>query len=308
MPSRCGLLLGWGPEAGHTGGMDNATVAILVAAISAAVALTGLVWQLALFRLGGPRLQVRLRPAILDEHCVLHQGPERGWGDGPPPSLTSKVARLHVELADIKVVNIGRSPVRVEGIGLDFGRSSWRGGRHSAVPRPIKTIGASAKTELRLDPGDSVSVFADFWRIAKPQQERNPRSPLVVRGTATRAGRRSTLSPKRKRWAIQPEQDRLASHVRSDPETRAFQQLWRMLPQHEDGSSGAASAWRMVKPIVADPSATTAQVTDKLSEVLGGPQDYVALEVLAAYRGLVSLDQPPQSDQPIVEGREADGQ
>jgi hypothetical protein len=75
-----------------------------------------------------------------------------------------------------------------------------------------------------------------------------------------------------------------------------------MLPQHEDGSSGAAIAWQMVKPIVADPSATTAQVADKLSEVLDGPQDYVAYEVLAAYRGFVSLDPP------IGEDHKADGQ
>lgn len=274
--------------------MGKATVALLVSIVGIAIAVAGFFWQVALYRLSGARLQVRLRPALLDEESRLLFGPDAGWGDGPNEGAIARPSGVYVELAEIKVTNIGRSPVFVEGIGLDFG--AWRrrslrprrGNRRNSLPRPVKlsvSAGESGtRTDLRMDAGDTTSVFADVMTLIEHQRTILNNPPILhVRGTATCAGRHPTLSARRKQWRFSQGRDRVAEFLPTGAEYRAYQQLWRML-QHLDDPSLPGHAWRVVRSLVVDPDTTSNQLAEKL-EGLGGPgMAYVADRVLEAYR------------------------
>jgi len=62
----------------------RANIALMVAAGSALISLTGLFWQVALYRLSGARVAVRLLPAIITEAGHLVRGPAKGWKSTPP--------------------------------------------------------------------------------------------------------------------------------------------------------------------------------------------------------------------------------
>src|SRR6266568_2555169 len=97
----------------------TAQTALLVASVSAGVSLTGLAWQFALYRLSGARLIVRLVPAVLTEVGHIVQGPPQGWGTSVPEDTNIVRDRPWVDVAMIKVVNVGRAPISVSTINLD---------------------------------------------------------------------------------------------------------------------------------------------------------------------------------------------
>ena len=121
--------------------MSSTAIAVTVSIASACISLVGLLWNLTLFRLSGARLQVRLTPAAFTAQGNLMRGPDGGWRKPIPESMAKAVDdNPYVDLAIIKVTNIGRSPVSVSEISLDFGRSGWRpGSRHTVggVPIPV---------------------------------------------------------------------------------------------------------------------------------------------------------------------------
>jgi hypothetical protein len=122
------------------GSSSNAlAIAALVVSISAAViALGGLVWQLFLYWLSGARLKVSLVFGYLgaDGNAVRYPGVR---ASRKPPSWSANflghASDLGIEYAEVRVTNIGRAPVSVEGICFDLGRCSrWSLKRNSTAP------------------------------------------------------------------------------------------------------------------------------------------------------------------------------
>lgn len=203
-----------------------------VSIVALAVSITSLVWALALFWLSGARLQVRLVPAALTLHGHLLRGPDRGWRDEIPDEMTG-LDDVFVDLAIIKVTNVGRVPTSVSDIALDFGRTAWiRRGRHTISGRPVEVhhCKALAGDDVRLEPGESISVAVDHEPLVDCAltRERLGAGRDAVRATATPAGRRSRRSSWRRRWLLGPGSSIYAPGERS-ADHQAFLETFRMV-------------------------------------------------------------------------------
>jgi hypothetical protein len=169
------------------------------------VALTGLAWQLWLFRLSGARLQVRLMAAFfLVDGSMLFQSPVSGWPKGgPAPRIQTLVGKLPaVHLAVVEVINVGRSPVSVSQVALDFGPIKvwrpWDRWYYSTPLVPLLHGKAAAERDvyepIRLEAGEQ---YTAIMFIGYPEPSHLPKS---VRATARPAGRRARRSSWRHRW------------------------------------------------------------------------------------------------------------
>lgn len=191
---------------------DNtvAIVALVVSICSASVTLGGLVWQLVLYRLQGARLKVQMLFRYQTGHgmtvTVSETRRRHTW------QRANSEYELHwdgIEYALVRVTNIGRTAVSVEGISFDLGRTHWyRRGRSTVTPIEFndpsdENSKPSGLTEpRRLDPGANVSVGLHLWpALADPKlRAHRGRRRLVVRATAQAVGRRPTRSARRYAW------------------------------------------------------------------------------------------------------------
>jgi hypothetical protein len=115
---------------------------------------------------------------------------------------------LGIEYANVRVTNIGRTPVSVENISFDLGHERWfRRWRSTVVPMQfIDSNDQSAKkvdlSPQRLDPGDNITRSFHLWpTLGDPDQFKHRKfRRLVVRGSAQAVGRRATRSRRRDAW------------------------------------------------------------------------------------------------------------
>ncbi len=206
----------------------TAETALWVSIVSVTVALTGLAWQLTLYRLSGARLEVRLIPGVVTEVGHLARGPERGWRKAVPPDLNIVGDRPWIDVAIIQVINIGRAPVSVSELGLDFGHIPWwqPWSRHTITGRPVAIHeGIKQALEVRLEPGQSATVINDCWPLIEYGRRQDKR--LAVRGTALPAGRKRNRSRWRRRWRIEPDQKFIWPHGPISDDLWLFQAIWR---------------------------------------------------------------------------------
>lgn len=139
-----------------TENFNTATIALLASITSATFTGIGLAWNIALYRLSGPRISVRLRPAKIDSESTLLEGPDEGWSGENPTQF--KTRKWTVDLAEITVTNVGRSPVSASNISLDVKRSTQKRSRkdHTVSGFPAKIYDGLEKNSARLDAGESV--------------------------------------------------------------------------------------------------------------------------------------------------------
>lgn len=231
--------------------METAEVALIVSGASAFITLGGLFWQLMLYRLSGARLQVRLMPGYLDRHHTIYRGAGRSgltanfdMFDGP------EVSKIGVELALIKVTNVGRISVSVENISLDFGRSSswpWKRGRRNTEGFVVQAYEGHDSTSARLDPGSTVTVMFPFWSLVKGSKHLASKRNFTVRGSATAAGRRAELSSRRLSWKLTPRSASLFTDAgEPDAELRAYRMLWHQTRDRQ-GRTKFGSHWHEIK-------------------------------------------------------------
>ena len=186
-------------------GSPDSSAALVVAIGSACISLTSLVWNLVLFRLSGARLEVRLLPAVLTSRGDILRGPDRGWRNNPPPDeLSLRFDEGYVDLAIIRVTNVGRAAVSVSDIVLDFGRSNWRrrsrdtvGGRPIVVHECKEFAG-----DIRLEAGQGIAIALDHEPLIRFVVSRTSRRSVALRGSARAAGRRPTRSSRWHRWKV----------------------------------------------------------------------------------------------------------
>lgn len=249
--------------------MSATAFAVTVSIASACISLAGLVWNLTLFRLSGARLLVRLTPAILTVHGHLMRGPDRGWRKPIPESMAEGVDHDHyVDLAIIKVTNIGRSPVSVSDINLDFGRSGWRPGwRHTVggTPIPIHEC-ADVKGDVRLEAGASVTIAIDHQPLIDYALEHSSKFNRSIRATASAAGRRPTRSKWRRRWSQSNDEKRYYPAAPT-PERQAFVEVFRAVYPHD--AKKVYEAWTAVTALLLrDAKADASAVAEEVERVL----------------------------------------
>ena len=175
--------------------------ALTIALVSISISIVGLLWQLTLYRLSGARVRVEFSPVVMTHLGSVIKGSQGRWPTTKPDGISMpREDDLWAELAQIRVANIGRTVVWVSEIGLDFGSEVRlrRRRRLTISPIPIEVAGGIATTgPIRLEPGQSMDVNAPMAQSISWVQSRRPHGSLLVRGTATLAGRRAKRSPAR---------------------------------------------------------------------------------------------------------------
>lgn len=264
-------------EAGVKENMSTAELAVLISIVSATFTGSGLIWQLVLYRLSGARLDVRLLPAALDINGDILHGPERGWRKSSIPEGIS-ISKWRVELAEVRLTNIGRTPISVSDICLDFGHFySWRFGRHTIRGVPIAAHSSFTDDIVRLEAGATVTVFFDLWRLAAHAGKQRGVEALPVRASARPAGRRPTRSSWWRRWVIPIGRGSFICGELAEPAVRAYNVLWRGLQHSEESKSSISVAWYpLLSTLENDPS--EAAVQKSLESTLGPGRATLALE------------------------------
>ncbi|MDX1870966.1 hypothetical protein SBI67_02425 [Mycolicibacterium sp. 120266] len=220
-----------------TGPDPLAVIALVVAACSALITLFGFAWQLALYKLQGARLKVEIAFCYLTDHgmTLTLRGPGRRTPTFAAIRSRNDGLFYGIEYGLVRVTNIGRTPVSVENISFDLGRSQrFKLGRSTVVP----TSFADADTEVepfesgrphRLEPGDNVTAAYHLWpTLASPSLgTRSGRNPLLVRASATAVGRRATRSSRRSAWRFEPGATSWFRDLNPPPpELRVYRRLW----------------------------------------------------------------------------------
>jgi len=264
--------------------------AITISLLSITISVVGLLWQLTLYRLSGARLKVGLIPAVITHRGGVVRGPERGWPTKPPEFTVVDAGDLWSDLACISVANIGRTVVWVSDMGLDFGSES----KTKAHPRVVVTArpiaiagGLTDNSRERLEPGQAVEMYVTVIdSIAWARETRRSRR-VVVRATATMAGRHATRSPWRRAWRVPGAGLAVYPHAQLTPEVGVFQMLLRGWPASdvtelydawlavwvalEQGSRGVALA-TVLEPYIPSLSSRL-QTACRLSDVFVAAQD-----------------------------------
>lgn len=174
-----------------------AIAALILSITSACITLGGLVWQFTLYRLSGARLRVDLLFHYRGESRAIVQtagGKRKAFSD--PQFEDHSLDDLGIEAVRVRVTNVGRTPVSVDDIALDVGRTRtgkvWRRGRRWITP-PTFRDEDSKDRELREPTGDgpvrleagavSSRVFR-LWPSLAEELERQGEA-VTVRGTVT---------------------------------------------------------------------------------------------------------------------------
>lgn len=265
--------------------MAAVDAALLIAIISVGVAAGGLLWQLIFYHLSGSRLEVRLSPVLVDERSVIKEGPESGWKKGPPP-FPEAIGPWVIDLAHVRVTNVGRTPVSVSDVSLDFGRYRWF--RHRSRIRmsnvPVSVLKGREETAVRLDAGESTSNYFDIWPLIE-EARKWKHGVLTVRASAQPAARRPKRSRWRRRWRIPPDAKTLRTPDDAAPanELRAFHAVWRQLRIDPDAFALLEVIWRVIQPNLST-AATSADLTDELERQPFPDDRYHALVSFAAFQ------------------------
>lgn len=264
------------------------TVAVTVAIISASVTVVGLIWQLALYKLSGARLQVRLRPAVLDDLGTLYRGPEHArWSlSNAPGTLLQRPSPRHIDLAEVRVTNIGRAAVSVSDVELDLGVTEWRWWkRHTVRPKPFAAWGATADEVLRLDVGESRTILFDVWSLLHHPMSRRGMGDLTLRASAKPAGRRTRRSPWRRRWRYPAERRTLLLDIDASPELEAYRALWHETRGSDGPPTSFLAAWIALQRVMGSAEPSEDAFRDALEPELGPAVNWTAHTVWSAFAG-----------------------
>lgn len=203
----------------------------------------------------GPRVRVRLIHAVIDDGSIA-ENPRRSYPTKIPIEIQRGTSRFDVEVARIVVENAGRTPVTVNEIAFDFGRTHpWSLRRHIIGMAPIDFRNHHTETRVRLQPFDDAAFLQDVWLAIREARKRHDR--LTVRATVHVAGRRlQKRSARSKRWIVAPEQ--LSRRMATDfPDVVAFRAIWRLTRFRKDAHAVAMIIGRAVEQaLVASPGVT----------------------------------------------------
>jgi hypothetical protein len=265
--------------------VNAAEAALVVALASAGFTASGLVWQFWLYRLSGPRLVVRLIPAVVDGMGTILRADDRGFDERMPSEMQQVLIGWTIDLAEVRVTNIGRMPVSVSEIGLDVGRVGppLRRQRHTLRGFPIAIHGGVTDEIVRLESGGSTRLLLDLWPLVENLRRRQEGN-ITLRASAQAAGRHAKRSPWRKRWVLAPGRRSFRQDVDVTPEDRAYQALWRSLARTPEKLGDVLLVWNLIRGSVRE-DADPKEISGKLEPVLGSSQILLAHNVIEAFEG-----------------------
>jgi hypothetical protein len=241
--------------------MRMADPAIYISSAAVALSLASLAWQVAQYRLVGPRLVIELFAVTMDQRGVCRETGPGGWPTGMADLDGraidgSGLEGITVELAHIRVTNVGRLPVSVRDVMLDLGplhgplslqwwRRAGMGGGGTSL------LGGSTDNVIRLETGAFASfVFAPRSTLSALADAKG--RILEVRGSARAAGqRRARVSPWRKRWLIGPNQKAMDPLAEPSPEVAAYRALFQMMVRSPEDLEALQPMWDLVQPRLA---------------------------------------------------------
>ncbi len=174
---------------------------------------------------------------------------------------------MSIDLAQVQVTNIGRSAVSIQSVALDFGRVralSWR--RCSTAGFPFAIRGGVDQFELKLEPGDVIKVFFDFWPLADASKGRSCRGHRV-RAVVRTAGKRRKLSKRLSRWKVSQDAVSLFPYHKTTPDARAFRELFRRIVRN-NGEECFKSAWPSVALALKN-NPSQGSIQDALDQTIG---------------------------------------
>lgn len=181
---------------------------------AAAVATSSLGWQMALYRLSGSRVKVRLTPAAMNAMGTTWRSRTIEQFVDPPkyPSLLNwPVGRDSImEFAEITVANVGRTATSVSEISLDLGvnRVRFHRPRYTVAGIPVPLDKVITSLPVRLEPGSEVVILFDLWAFLPDAIVANRPGRPRVRASARINVRRSRRSPFFSAWRISSGQTR----------------------------------------------------------------------------------------------------
>jgi hypothetical protein len=173
---------------------------ITTAGVALVISILVALWNLLKYLLDGARVRVKLIPGLHDDYA-LQTG--KTWA-----RLGKKAAEgggWNVEVAVIKVENLGRTAVTISGPGMVFGGQPWWRKPYRIVPIAREAPDALTVTRHRLEPFDSATFVYEVWQGVE-RMTRHPEAldrPLTVRAFTEVAGKwRPRQSSRRSRWRV----------------------------------------------------------------------------------------------------------
>jgi hypothetical protein len=213
------------------------TLCISVAALVVSILVFS--WQVASWWLSGSRLKVELILGYLGADGSSVRYPT-GRPTRKAPAWSKNFRRhtsdLGIEFAEVRVTNIGRTPVSVEEISFDLGRCSWRSLRRNGITPtlfydPREAIGSDddprdLKSSYRLEPSANVTIAFNLWPVMAHHEFGTKAGKVRVRGSARAVGRRATRSKRRYKWKLPKNSiTRFEDHPPS-AELLVYRELW----------------------------------------------------------------------------------
>jgi hypothetical protein len=218
-----------------------AVAALVVSICSAAVTLTGLAWQLMLYRLQGARLKVQLAFGYYTDSdvTITSTGPSIALRGLTTPGQGGLL--VGVEYGLVRVTNIGRTAVSVENISFDFGRERWFTRDRIVFTPPEfhhpRTKNPDLSGAQRVEPGANVTAAYILWPTLAKFRHPGDTRDLIVRATATPVGRKPTRSSRRSAWRLPTgAQSWFSDLTLPPPDIRVYRVLWgaRRAALHRD--------------------------------------------------------------------------
>jgi hypothetical protein len=202
-----------------------------------ALSLSGLLaaWEFAKRGLDSARVRVQLHAGLYEPHTLSKSS--KSWSN--LADMTRDVGGWPIEVAIIEIENPGRTAVTVSDISLDFGRVSHRPWwwRRTTSPAFLSGHGATTTATVRMEPFERATFITDVWQVLQPVNHHSispPTRPFNVRASVRVAGRRGrTLSPWRKRWAVEVNQVSFLGPT-VEPGLAMHRAAMRWIGEHDD--------------------------------------------------------------------------
>ncbi len=223
------------------------------------------------------QVRVTLLHAALDGDTLAQYEPRDLWMI-PEPSQLPETSRFDVELARVVVENVGRTPIKIRDIAFDLGRvGPLSRERHTITLNPVLFGAHSPRSRARLEPFAETAVLLDVWPAV--QRARKRHRTVVLRASVQVSRKRFIKrSPWSQRWTVNPGQRSLRPWRSPEPDTVAFQVVWRLLGLRQDTHFVASAIGHAVHAALENvPRMTVEDLTrlieDQFRDLRGGDWD-----------------------------------
>jgi hypothetical protein len=198
----------------------------LVAWLALIISLVNLGWQVINYHLQGPRVRVYLEPALMTHKRDVWIGPAAGW------SVVPSSSRWFVDLARVRVVNVGRGVQTVSDVRLEL---IYERGSGSFLPRIVSLERSVSTNSFRLDSSHEELLYFDIAELFALMKD----DPVKIRARVRLPTNKTITSPDQTAWSF-PKRQRgerrtlLPAGQVLSPEMRLFRSVWHALSEVQE--------------------------------------------------------------------------